>query len=146
MLYTVAPQPDMASRSNALIIACAIISNKSVGSKSGFHNVSHMPNNCSAQVPATTKSFGISAHPIKSMVQIKGSNVFGVNPAITGSTKYGPNRLSYKKLDNIAANTFGSITRFSRTSYKFLRNISFSWTTVAPQPDMASRSNALIIA
>jgi len=88
--------------------------------------------------------------PIKSIAEIKGSQVTGSKPrkiavkknktlnyqiacdsklpAITGSTKYGPNRLSYNKFETIAEKVCGLIFRFSLSSYRFKRNRSLSWT------------------
>ena len=57
----------------------------------GCHNVSHMPYNCSFDVPITAKSLQIHGWPIKSMTLINGSPVFGSKPAMIGSMKYGPN-------------------------------------------------------
>jgi len=91
MMWTMAPQPEMASLSTALIRACDIVSNRSSGSRSGSHSASHIPYSCSVHVPATTKSSGSLGQPIRSMLHTYGSNVLGSSPAITGSTKYGPN-------------------------------------------------------
>lgn len=91
MMWTTAPQPDMASLSTALIRACDIVSNRSSGSRLGSHSASHIPYSCSVHVPATMKSSGMFGQPIRSMLHMNGSNVLGSSPATMGSTKYGPN-------------------------------------------------------
>lgn len=58
---------------------------------SGTHSDSHIPYICSVHVPATAKSSRITEQPIKSADAINGFPVFSFRPAITGSTKYGPN-------------------------------------------------------
>lgn len=68
-----------------------ITSKQSELTRSGCHNDSHIPYICSEQVPLTTKSPGTMGQPIKSIEAMKGSDVIGSNPAMTGSTKYGPN-------------------------------------------------------
>lgn len=154
MTYTTAPQPEIASRSQAFTRACDIVSNKSSGSKSGSHKVSHIPYIWLAQVPLTTKSSGFVTQPIKSMATMKGS-LLSSRPATIGSTKYGPNLerwtdsvnltnrdwlqvltvsepsylFSYNKFDNIEQNALGDIWRLSFNSYKFCRNFK-RWYTV----------------
>ena len=57
----------------------------------GLNNVSHMPYICSLHVPDTTKSSVSKGHPMRSKQAMNGSDVFVSRPAITGSTKKGPN-------------------------------------------------------
>ena len=87
MMWTTPPQPEIASLSNAFINAWLIVSNSSSGPRLGSHKASHMPNNCSAQVPATTKSSGTFGQPIRSIAEMKGSNVTGSNPINNNSQK-----------------------------------------------------------
>ena len=88
MICTTAPHPLTASLSTAFMSACDIVSNRSSGSyddnlnnyiikgcgfdltRSGFHSDSHIPYNCSEQVPATTKSVVSMGQPIRSIVAI----------------------------------------------------------------------------
>ena len=94
---TIAPQPEYASLSTAFSSVWEMVSNKSSGSKSGSHSPSATPNSFELAVPATTKSFAKLRQPIKSDAAMKGlysPEGFFVSPAITGSIKYGPNRLS----------------------------------------------------
>ena len=56
----------------------------------GCHKTSHIPYNCSFDVPITAKSSTTQAWPIKSQTLINVSPVFGSKPATIGSTKYGP--------------------------------------------------------
>ena len=94
---TIAPQPEYASLSTAFSSVWEIVSNKSSGSRSGSHSPSATPYSFELAVPATTKSFAKLRQPIKSDAAMKGlysPEGFLVSPAITGSMKYGPNRLS----------------------------------------------------
>ncbi|KAH9414759.1 hypothetical protein DERP_008600 [Dermatophagoides pteronyssinus] len=110
------PHPELASRSNADMSDCEIVSKRSSGSMSGFQSVSHIPKACSVQVPDTTKSSGSFIHPMISEAAMYDSPVLLSIPAITGSTKYGPNLRSYSILLIIEPNVFGLIRRFSRNS------------------------------
>merc|ERR1719402_1133452 len=94
----------------------------------GSHNVSHIPINCSSQVPPATKSTGSVMHPIRSMLQIEGLKVTGSRPATMGSTKKGPKRLSYNMLETILAKVLGFICLLSFSSYMFIRNSIFCFT------------------
>jgi hypothetical protein len=82
-----------------------------------------LPSSCSSLVPPTTKSSGFVTHPMRSMLQMKGSFVLGSIPATMGSTKKGPKRRSYNRLDTIAANVEGFILRPSLSSYMLARNL-----------------------
>ncbi|MPC13568.1 hypothetical protein E2C01_006306 [Portunus trituberculatus] len=70
-------------------------------------NPTSKPSNVLADVPDTTKSAGSQAHPMRSRAQMYGSFVFGSSPAITGSTKYGPNLLSYRRFCIMAIRVWG---------------------------------------
>ena len=94
-MYTIAPQPEYASRSTALSNVWLIVSNKSSGPRSGSHRPSATPNSLSAAVPATMKSSAKFKQPMRSAPAIYGLKPpEGVrsNPASTGSVKYGPKR------------------------------------------------------
>ena len=54
---------------------------------SGLQRDSHIPYICSEHVPLTTKSSVSIGQPIRSIVAMYGSFVFGSSPAMTGSTK-----------------------------------------------------------
>lgn len=66
--------------------------------RSGLHSDSHIPYSCSVHVPPTTKSVVSIGHPIRSIVAIYGSFVFVLSPAMTGSTKNGPNLEKYTQV------------------------------------------------
>ncbi|CAB0032750.1 unnamed protein product, partial [Trichogramma brassicae] len=117
----------IASRSQAFTRAWLMVSNKSSASKFGSNNASHIPYSCSEQVPPTTKSFGKFKQPIKSMLQINGSNVSGSSPATIGSTN-NKLRIKFLELDGSEPN----LTRYYLNSFidhsiiDSSRSISFS--------------------
>ena len=124
MTCTMQPQPEKASRSTAFIRVWDIVSKRSSGPRSGSQRPSATPNSFSLAVPATTKSFAVFRHPMRSVAAIKGlvppEGVFEI-PAITGSMKYGPNRCSYSVDETRWANVSGSISRSSLIVYMFTR-------------------------
>ena len=129
MTYITAPQPLRQSRSCPLNSAWLATSNSSSGSKSGLHKLSHTPIKLSGAVPATMKSFAVSMAPILSI-----PHRYGVpsasRPAITGCTKYGPNRFSYSVVDTSCPNDDGLMSRSSRRRYKLCLNVN-RWERVA---------------
>ena len=50
MIYTVAPHPDKQSLSAPARRHCEIVSNRSSGSRPGFHIDSHMPISCAFRI------------------------------------------------------------------------------------------------
>merc|ERR1712098_853890 len=72
--------------------------------------------------------------PMRSMDAINGLFVFGINPATTGSTKYGPNLLPYRRFETTCEKAVGEIFLFSLNSYKLVLNfakLDTVWISVA---------------
>ena len=87
---------------------------------SGLHSDSHIPYSCSVQVPLTTKSSVSMGQPIRSIAAMNGSLVLGSSPAITGSTKYGPNLCSKNETNDALQHPQNMVTTFSHTVVKTL--------------------------
>ena len=104
--------------------------------KSGSHSPSQVPNNWSLAVPETIKSFAKSIQPILSKPHINGLPVVWLIPAMTGVTKNGPNRFSYKLVETRLAIVWGEIDRSSRSRYMLTlyRNRSDTVATSVARP------------